>query len=204
MEHSEPHPIGIRQRMRETIRGELTDAAVRLVQEVGFTGTTASAIASAAGVSERTFFRYFPTKEDAVLQPTESLGSSVAKAVAARPPRETSLQAFRAAFDVAVDSVMATPERWATVIALGQSEPALRRRHLQQQDVWAQALAAANDERMGLPTGTMESRLHSGVMMLAWERALVACAGDNDFSRVGAELDTAIGEIRRFVQTVVQ
>lgn len=199
MQQGKAQPKGVRERMRETIRGELTDAAVRLVREVGFAGTTVSAIAAAVGVSERTFFRYFPTKEDAVLQATESLSSSVASALAGRPAEESDLEALRAAFQVAVESVRAAPDRWATVIGLGQSEPALRRRHLQQQDMWVDALAAAGEERAQDGSPATTTRLHANVMMLAWERALIASFHGDDFDRIGEELDAAIGEVRAFV-----
>jgi AcrR family transcriptional regulator len=185
--------------MREAIRSELTEAAVRLMREVGFAGTTAGEIAAAVGVSERTFFRYFPTKEDAVLQPIESLGSEIAAALKARPAAESPLHALRAALNLAVESVVTTPDRWATLMTLGRSEPALRRRHLQQQDVWVEGLATVLDDRLGLPAGSPVTRLQSGVMMLAWERALVGCYERQDFSRIGVELDGALEDLRHFV-----
>lgn len=43
------------------------EAAVHLIVEQGFAASTVEAIAEAAGVSRRTFFNYFPSKEDAVL-----------------------------------------------------------------------------------------------------------------------------------------
>ncbi|MGO3325399.1 TetR/AcrR family transcriptional regulator [Gordonia sp. (in: high G+C Gram-positive bacteria)] len=59
--------VGLRERQRaETLR-RLHDAAIDLVQENGLLETTISAIADRAGVSRRTFFNYFATKEDAVL-----------------------------------------------------------------------------------------------------------------------------------------
>jgi AcrR family transcriptional regulator len=199
MQKDEARPKGVRERMRETIRAELTDAAVRLVREVGYAATTVSAIAAAVGVSERTFFRYFPSKEDAVLQATESLGSAVADALASRPADEAGLPAVRAAFDVAVNSVRAEPDRWALIIGLGQTEPALRRRHLQQQDLWVDALVAAAEQRAVDGGGATPSRLQCGVMMLAWERALVTCYERKDFSGVGGEFDAAVVEVRTFI-----
>lgn len=46
---------------------QIHEAAVALVLEKGLAATTVDAIAAAAGVSRRSFFNYFPTKEDAVL-----------------------------------------------------------------------------------------------------------------------------------------
>ncbi|GAA0481772.1 hypothetical protein Ade02nite_57320 [Paractinoplanes deccanensis] len=185
--------------MRETIRAELTAAAMKSIGEVGFAATTASAIAAAVGVTERTFFRYFATKEDAVLQPIEALGPSIADELRRRPAGESPLRALRVAFEVAVASVTADPATMATVMRLNRSEPALRRRHLQQQDLWVAALAEAQGERLGLPGDSPALRMQCAVMMLAWEKALVACYGLDDFARAGEELDIALGELRSFV-----
>lgn len=53
--------------MGESTRRALEDAAVRLVSENGLEATTADSIARAAGVTERTFFRYFGSKQEAIL-----------------------------------------------------------------------------------------------------------------------------------------
>lgn len=59
--------VGLRERQRADTLLRLHDAAIDLVQENGLTETTVSAIADKAGVSRRTFFNYFASKEDAVL-----------------------------------------------------------------------------------------------------------------------------------------
>jgi TetR/AcrR family transcriptional regulator, regulator of mycofactocin system len=54
-------------RKRDATRQRLLDAANRRFLTHGYDGTTASAIAEDAGVTERTFFRYFPTKADVLV-----------------------------------------------------------------------------------------------------------------------------------------
>jgi AcrR family transcriptional regulator len=52
---------------RDATRQRLLEAATRRFLANGFEGTTAAAIADDAGVTERTFFRYFPTKADVLV-----------------------------------------------------------------------------------------------------------------------------------------
>lgn len=56
----------------EETRTALVEAGFELIERDGFAETTAAAIAGKAGFTERTFFRYFPVKEDVVFSPIES------------------------------------------------------------------------------------------------------------------------------------
>lgn len=57
----------MRERSREILRAELADAAASFCAERGFDAVTADVIAQAIGISRATFFRYFTSKEDAVV-----------------------------------------------------------------------------------------------------------------------------------------
>ena len=58
----------LRERKKAQTRAAIQTHALRLFREQGYDATTIEQIIEAADVSETTFFRYFPTKEDVVLQ----------------------------------------------------------------------------------------------------------------------------------------
>lgn len=62
-----PVPLGLRERKKVQRRAALVDATHALVAELGLDAVTVDMVCARAGVSPRTFFNYFPTKDDAVL-----------------------------------------------------------------------------------------------------------------------------------------
>src|SRR5580692_3437336 len=62
-----PQPEGLRERKKRLMRQQLSDTATRMFLERGFDAVRVSEIAEACGVSEKTVFNYFPTKEALIL-----------------------------------------------------------------------------------------------------------------------------------------
>lgn len=81
-------PRGRREAHKAATRKALQEAAHRMFEERGYAQTTVRDIAAAAGVTERTFFRYFPSKEDLVLDEILDLIPVVRDKVVARPATE--------------------------------------------------------------------------------------------------------------------
>ena len=88
---------GRREENKQRTRSALEEAAARLFETQGFEATTVRDIAAAAGVGERTFFRYFPSKEDLVLQQARDLIPGLLRKVRERPTEEPLLTALREA-----------------------------------------------------------------------------------------------------------
>ena len=83
---------GLRERKKAKTRAEIQRQALRLFRERGYGATTASQIAEAAEVSESTFFRYFPTKEDVVFW--DEFDPLIFEAFQAQPPEMGTVRAF--------------------------------------------------------------------------------------------------------------
>lgn len=133
---------GLREHKKARTRQALEDAALRLFLERGFAATTVEDVAAAAGVSPRTFFRYFPTKEDVVFGDWERQLEVWDEALRAGPPGETLGAAVRRATLVVARHFLARPRSFEVRFRLLGEEPTLARRQLAF-EAFAQRRAAA-------------------------------------------------------------
>ncbi len=86
---------GLRERKKQRTREAIIDAALRLFTERGFEHTTVADIAAAADIAPRTFFGYFPTKEDVVFHDFEATFGSLDERLRSRAPGESAIDAMR-------------------------------------------------------------------------------------------------------------
>jgi AcrR family transcriptional regulator len=90
------------QQRRRSTHEALRVAALKSFAHKGFANVTVTELAREAGVTERTFFRHFPTKEAVLFQDYETQLEWLAEALAQRPPSES-------LFDAVLASVAAFP-----------------------------------------------------------------------------------------------
>jgi AcrR family transcriptional regulator len=123
-----------RQRKRTATRDRIRASALRLFSEQGYDATTVEQIATAAGVSHMTFFRYFPAKEDVAL--SDGYNPLIATVIAQTPATWPLLKRIRTAL---VDGLRQIYEAERdTLLASNKlivSTPALRER------LWAHQVA---------------------------------------------------------------
>jgi len=81
--------MNLRDRQRAQVRADIRRAAFRLFVERGYDTVTTEEIATAAGVSPRTFFRHVPTKEELLLGPIRHGGAEVVNLLEQRPDSES-------------------------------------------------------------------------------------------------------------------
>ena len=146
---------GLRERKKQQTRAAIQREGLRLIAERGYDATTCEQIAAAAEVSTATLFRYFPTKEDIVLQ--DGYDPVIAAAVVARPAQEAPLVAVRRGFDDALADVLRgdlEPVRQRTALIL--SVPALRARAREQDASLVSHLRVALQARGGAADGDFQ------------------------------------------------
>jgi AcrR family transcriptional regulator len=87
---------GLRERKKLRTREAIVEAAMGLFAERGFEGTTIAQIADAAEIAPRTFFSYFPSKDDVVFHDFAENYAMVASWLGDRAPGENAFDALRA------------------------------------------------------------------------------------------------------------
>lgn len=170
---------GLRERKRADTQARVHSAAMELFGRKGFESTTLDDIAIAAGVSRRSLFHYFASKEDIVLSTKAGLGDLIEAAVARRPADEPLLEmAEHALTDMAADFQGPGPRALARLI---NDTPALRAGDHAKYEALERRLANAMTARKGLASDDLQARVVAttaiGVLRMASETWL---ASDDD------------------------
>lgn len=131
----------LRDHARGAVRDEVSKHAWLLFAEHGFEATTVDQIAEAAGMSRRSFFRYFAGKDELVLDRLTASGQLVADTLRGRPADEPAWPALRAAFCVTADLQEAHADTSRRLQLMLRDEPALRTTVETRRRVWLELLA---------------------------------------------------------------
>ncbi|MEU7873260.1 TetR family transcriptional regulator [Dactylosporangium sp. NPDC049140] len=167
------------ERKRQLVRDELAEAALKLVAFQGFDETTIDQMAAAAGVSRRTFFRYFQSKEDVIIEFLSDLGRRLSAALQARPPAEPPAEAVRQALRVFTDKFWEHPEKAGRLTRVTMETPALLGRYLERQTAWKQTLTEELARRTRTdPATDLEPAVLVAVAFAAFDTALMRWAAD--------------------------
>ena len=142
---------GLRERKKADTRRRLADAALDLATARGVHGFTVAEVAAAAGVSPRTFFNYYRTKEEAVFRWDADELDEMAVALVARPAEEHPVAALAAAVTPTPERVDAAVARWTARSRLVERDPGLLPHHLAGIAEVEARLATAMRERLGSP-----------------------------------------------------
>jgi AcrR family transcriptional regulator len=145
-------PSPLQQKKRQLVRHEIAHAAWLLFADRGYEAATVDDIAREAGVSRRTFFRYFSSKEDVVVETSEAFAEDLLAAVASRPRDEAPFVAIREALRPVVLSRLAAADEAGAIIRLLRESRTLRRAMLERHARMEERLAALIAERTGTDT----------------------------------------------------
>jgi AcrR family transcriptional regulator len=198
---------GLRDRKKRELRQRISDTATAMFLEEGFDAVRVSDVAAACGVSEKTVYNYFPTKESLLLDreqgQTEALsqalraasdGQSLVEAVVAMIERD--LDDMRTGWpDASVRDSMAGLRRFGEII---EETPTLRAAADAMRERMTRAAAEALAERAGVAPDDPEPQLAAVIVMGLWRTQFSSLLRHAETAQSPDELHAAVrADIRR-------
>jgi AcrR family transcriptional regulator len=172
-----PQAEGLRERKKRLMRQQLSDTATEMFMERGFDAVRVAEVAEACGVSEKTVFNYFPTKESLVLDRWDTTMASlrtgladpgvapVEAAVRILDTELTSMTSWLAGQDDPGQAI-ASIRRFGALI---QATPALRAHQRDVLDQLIEAAAAVLAARAGVSPEDPEPQIAATALLGLWQ-----------------------------------
>jgi AcrR family transcriptional regulator len=185
---------GLRERKKQKTRWSIQEHALRLFQEQGYEQTTVDQIAAAAEISPSTFFRYFKTKEDVIVE--DEYDPILLQLLAAQPADDAPIPALRAAIRTAFAQI--GPAEIAKVrqrTELMLAVPALRMRMLDNFTGNLDMLAGAVAARTGRSADDLQVRTLAGAVTGALIAAIFAWVNGTYPGSLADAIDEGLGHL---------
>lgn len=158
--------MGLRETKKLQTRHEIAGKAMGLFAKRGFDHVTVAEVAEAAGVSEKTVFNYFPTKEDLFWDEVPQREAAMVDAVRNRKPGESVAAALERL--QAGNSERLSDPRFAVFARIIEESRALQAKELEIMARYTDALAAVIAEELG--THELDARIAANVLVsVQWQ-----------------------------------
>jgi AcrR family transcriptional regulator len=193
---------GLRERKKRETRDALTRVALQLFAERGYDETTLAEIAEAAGVSTRTIFAYFPSKEDILFSTVETMCDSLGQALAERPAGTDALTALRDFILSATHEKTELDHKLGEVIAADATLSSHKRARISNLQ---EVLAAAIADDLGVGPEDLRPQVAAASLTAAFEvlerqdRALTTTPTPEE---IAAAIDPIIAFVRAGLQAI--
>jgi AcrR family transcriptional regulator len=187
--------VGLRESKKVRMREEIADQAMRLFATRGFDNVTVTEVAAAAGVSDKTVFNYFPTKEDLFFDEVPKREAELVSTIRDREPGESILAALRQR-QLGECQRMCSPG-FATFARIIEESPALQAKELEVMARFANVLtdaiqsALSVDERDARIAAGLLISVHRQFFRAARQQALAGKHGAAAARRLRADLERA-------------
>jgi AcrR family transcriptional regulator len=190
---------GLRERKKAKTRAAIQETALDLFERQGYDATTVDQIAQLAEVSQSTFFRYFPTKEDVVLHDRYDplLIADFLAQPAELSPIAALRRTLRSVFAALPADELARERLRATLII---SVPELRARALDQLASTLQPFTEAVAQRTGRPVHDPAVRALTGAVLGVSMSAMLTASSDPSANYIEL-LDTALAQLEAGLPT---
>jgi AcrR family transcriptional regulator len=119
-------PSSLRERKREEAKARVTEAAIVLFQRRGYHAVSVAEICELADVAPRSFFRYFPAKEDVLLEPMHAISARALAGLADAPQELSDAEALDDTLRQLARYMLSDWERFSRYFRLLQETTAVR------------------------------------------------------------------------------
>lgn len=189
----ERSPLGVRERNRQALRRRLSDTATAMFLDRGFDAVRVSDVAQACGVSTKTVWNHFPTKEALLLDRGERLATALR---AAAQGRTDVLEVVVSCVDTEIDQLDGGDPAGAqggdsevirsvqAFVRLVEANPGLRAAAADRFEQLVRLAADALAEQNGEPAGSAHNQILAGALVSLWRLHLSALldAGERSLS----------------------
>lgn len=189
---------GLRVRKKRATRRAIHRAALELAAAHGVEQVTVAQIAERAGVSTRTLFNYFPTREDAFVGVDPGRTDRLCREFLAQPAQWGTMQAWQATLGEYLSELAEDPHLWQLRRQVAKSSPQLWARMMGSGTATEQAMVEAAIQRSGVdpqqdPSPVVDSFVAFAVVRAAmWQHARSGFQGD-----LTARLEAAFAQLNR-------
>jgi AcrR family transcriptional regulator len=206
-----PQAEGLRERKKRLMRQQLSDTATQMFMERGFDAVRVAEVAEACGVSEKTVFNYFPTKESLVLDRLDATMASMRTGLAEPgvSPVEAALRildrelgAMTSWLATQDDPVQASAmiQRFGTLI---RATPSLRAYQSDMMDQFVAVATAILAERTGMSAEDPEPQIAAAALLGLWRIQFQGLRKYLDGTRTPAQVHRAVtADVHRAAQLI--
>ena len=201
-----PEAGGLRERKKRLMRQQLSDTATQMFMERGFDGVRVTEIAEACGVSEKTVFNYFPTKESLILDRLEAAMASLKSGLAdpGVPPVQAVLRILDGELGAMTSWLAAQDDPAQASAAIGRfgtlirDTPSLRAYQSDMMDQFTAMAAGILAGRAGMRPDDPEPQIAAVALLGLWRIQYRALPRYLDGTRTPAQVHQAVtGDVHR-------
>jgi AcrR family transcriptional regulator len=202
---------GLRERKKRLMRQQISDTATAMFIERGFDHVRVSEVAAACGVSEKTVYNYFPTKETLLLDREDAMAADIRAALGPGAPRVSPVDAIVRTLAAQADELasswtasgfleMSGLRRFTDMI---QQTPSLRATQIDMMERLTQVAAEAMAARAGVNPEDPEPQIAADALLGLWRIYFHALRRYSDEHHTPTEvLGEAMLEVRRAARLI--
>jgi AcrR family transcriptional regulator len=209
---SESAVEGLRERKKRQMRSLISDTATEMFLERGFDEVRVTEVAERCGVSEKTVYNYFPTKESLVLDREDEMATAIKGALGPGAPDRSPTQAALEVLREELDELRSNWDRLTRqeglvdrFMDLVESTPSLRAAQRDMMDRLVQVAAAAMAARAGVSPDDPEPQIAAYAILGLWRVQFQAIrllsAGATDFDEVYEEVSAEVARAARLIDS---